>query len=87
MQSEFLNKQLGVSATLMTNGVERTLPPVTIPLTNKYSIPLQLPNDISSQGSCTVSIKFDRYFIPRDLGVNSDPRKLVIAYPRNFRFE
>jgi hypothetical protein len=85
---EMLNGPLHVTATLNPASDARTLPTQTSPITATYSIQIDLQNaNAPNDGSCEIALAFDRYFVPKERGINPDPRKLVIETPTGFQIE
>jgi hypothetical protein len=86
--SEFFQNHLIVTASVITAGSVQRLPDTPIPVTDRYQIRLNLSNaSIPPGGMCEIKIGFDRYFVPNEHAVNSDPRKLVIQIPTDFEPE
>jgi hypothetical protein len=58
--------------------------PVTIKITgNDYLIALHLdPKDIDGDRAAQIHLSFDTYFVPKDIGVSEDTRRLVIRAPQ-----
>jgi hypothetical protein len=85
---EMISNGLGVRATLKSVAGTRPLATDVSPVTSKYSIKIDLRDaNISPDGSCEISLAFDRYFVPKERGINADPRKLVIEAPTDFHLE
>jgi hypothetical protein len=72
-----------VAATLEIEGH----PPLPVPATyadtnGQYTIHLSIPPlDTSSDGMVAIRLHFNRFFVPRELGVNGDTRHLVVRPP------
>jgi hypothetical protein len=76
--------KLKVFARLLTAGEPQSLPTLVSPITSSYTIVIDvkgqtLPND----GLVDIALSFDRYFVPRERGINADPRQLVIMTPKD----
>lgn len=87
---ELLGDKLNAKATFRAGGSERNIPATVslAPAERSYSVSVDLRNiEISAGGACEIDVAFDRYFIPRERGINDDPRKLVVQAPTEFRFE
>jgi hypothetical protein len=73
--------------------VQPTRSPKTIPATiktsgNKYTITLHIdPKDIDGDRAVQVHLLFDTYFVPKDIGINSDTRRLVIKAPQEISLQ
>lgn len=49
---------------------------------HEYCIDFRLePSALGDEGPVAIDVRFDRYFVPRDVGLNPDPRKLVLFAP------
>lgn len=57
---------------------------VTFPSDDRYVVEFEVPADapLPPKGEVTLSLKFDAHFVPRDLGINSDTRELVVFGPK-----
>jgi hypothetical protein len=50
--------------------------------TDEYRIALEVdPRDLSDETALQIHLSFDAYFVPKDLGINADTRRLVIRTP------
>jgi len=47
-----------------------------------YLIRCSLPEKTAGNSSIDIRLTFSEYFVPRDLGINEDTRKLVIMAPK-----
>ena len=72
-----------VAATLEIEGRQPLLVPATYADTNgQYTIHLSIPPlDTSNDGMVAIRLHFNRFFVPRELGVNGDTRHLVVNPP------
>jgi hypothetical protein len=74
---------VGVGATVRAPG--RQPKPVAAAMTrsgNTYRINLTLaPQDLPASGEVTLHLTFDAFFVPRDLGLSTDARELVVRTP------
>ncbi len=85
---EMLPGKPSVTATLREDALEEPLPAEMSPVSGSYSITFQTQGaHIPASGACEISLTFDRYFIPKERGINADTRKLVIQAPSQFHFE
>jgi hypothetical protein len=56
----------------------------TIHPDESYEIQIDLTGTpLPESGQVQMQLLFDRYFVPKDLGINPDPRKLVIQFPKS----
>ena len=86
--SKYLKGALGTIATLAS---ERDGPATsTIPSKSaihadeSYEIEIDTAGiKLPDSGTVRLHLSFERYFIPRDLGINADPRKLVVQTPKS----
>lgn len=64
------------------NGKKKPLPASIIISGQNYEIHCQLPKEkIINENLLQISIKFSHYFIPKELGINDDERKLIFYTP------
>jgi hypothetical protein len=85
---EMLNNALGVTAVLHAGDAAYPLGMSTVTVTDQYSLRFPLPHaDARVSGMCAVVLGFDRFFVPKERGINQDARRLVILAPTTFRFE
>jgi hypothetical protein len=55
----------------------------TIRADESYDIRIDLSGTaLPDSGQVQMRLSFDRYFVPKELGINPDPRKLVIQFPQ-----
>ncbi|MDM8515109.1 hypothetical protein QUF76_02830 [Desulfobacterales bacterium HSG16] len=65
----------------------KTVPSSLLVKENRYELLIDVSEfKISDdQKTCEIKIEFDKYFIPAELGINSDTRKLVVQTPENLQ--
>jgi hypothetical protein len=74
--------KLRVSARLLAVDGPQSLPAMVSPITATYTIILDLKGQtLPSDGLVDIALSFDRYFVPKERGINADPRQLVIMTP------
>ena len=83
--SKHLNGPLGTTVTMTADPLR---PPIVVPSRatihpdESYEIRIDLSGaKLPESGQVRMELSFDRYFIPKDLGINPDPRKLVLQFP------
>ncbi len=81
--SKHLKDQLGTTVTI-TGDPGRTIPSrASIAADESYEIQIDASGiPLPDTGLVQLHLSFDRYFVPKDLGINPDPRKLVIQSPK-----
>jgi hypothetical protein len=79
----FPNDDRNVTATLETKDRPSSPVPATLTETNgQYTLQFVVPSpEIGSDNPLTIHVRFRRYFVPRDIGLNGDLRHLVIRLP------
>jgi len=84
---EHLGNSLSVRAELQTPGQPpRDVPATITPPGPEYSLVIHLDNaDIRADQDVRVKLMFDKYWVPRDVGLNEDTRQLVIMAPTQLR--
>lgn len=75
---------LGSGLTITTNSSGK-LPVRYHEENGKYRIIVDARNASGGDGLASIKLEFDRYFVPRALGINEDTRKLVIGSPTERR--
>jgi hypothetical protein len=80
---EHLGGNPNVNAKLYLAGQSPKEVPATInAYAGDYALRIELnPADLPSDGEVHLKISFDKYFVPEELGLNSDARRLVIIMP------
>jgi hypothetical protein len=80
---EHLGGNPNVNAKLYLAGQSPKEVPATInAYAGDYALRIELnPADLPSDGEVHLKISFDKYFVPEELGLNSDARRLVIMMP------
>ncbi len=81
--SKHLRGSLGTTVT-MAGGSGRTIPSrASIAADESYEIQVDASGiPLPDTGLVHLRLSFDRYFVPKALGINPDPRKLVIQFPK-----
>ena len=81
--SKHLQGSLGTTVTL-ARGPGRTIPSqASIAPDESYEIQVDASGiPLPETGLVQLHLSFDRFFVPKDLGINPDPRKLVIQFPK-----
>jgi hypothetical protein len=76
-----------VSAKLYLAGQPSGEVPATIGASaGHYTLSIELnAADLPFNGEVHLTISFDKYFVPREFGYNSDSRRLVIRVPEEVR--
>ena len=84
---ERLGNSLGVRAQLQTPGQPpKDLPATITPPGPEYSLRIHLDKaDIRTDQEVQVKILFDKYWVPKEVGLNEDTRQLVIMAPTEAR--
>jgi len=89
MLGELLAGKLHVDARMLTADAPRSLPTLVSPITTTYMIAIDLRGQplqsVRNDGSVDITLSFDRYFVPKERGINSDYRQLVIMKPASVR--
>lgn len=79
---DLIGGKLRVFARLLTGPEPRNLPALVSPITANYTIVIDLKGPtLPSDGLVDIALTFDRFFVPKERGINSDPRQLVIMTP------
>jgi hypothetical protein len=79
---DLIGGKLKVFARLLTAAGPQSLPTIVSPITGRYTIAIDLKGQtLPNDGLVDIALSFDRYFVPREHGINSDTRKLVIMTP------
>ncbi|MGD0616382.1 MAG: hypothetical protein ABSB67_01850 [Bryobacteraceae bacterium] len=74
--------RLRVSARLLSAAESQSLPTLVSPISASYKIVIDLRGQtLPSDGLVDIALSFDRYFVPKERGINSDDRQLVIMTP------
>ena len=82
--SDQIGGKLRVVARLLTAAEPHDLPTQVSPITANYRIVIDLEGQsLPSEGWVDIALSFDRYFVPRERGINGDGRQLVIMTPTN----
>jgi hypothetical protein len=76
-----MGKVPGVSVTLQCEKAAIAVPATMDVTGDQYRLRFTLPVDQMPAGAVEIFVKFDRYFVPRDLGINEDARQLVVRWP------
>jgi hypothetical protein len=77
-----LKRVPGVTVVVKAAGKEQTIPAQLDVTDFHYDLAFQVPTErLPKDGQVTVDIKFDTWFVPRDLGINDDTRELVVFSP------
>ena len=83
-----ISQKLGVRAQLETKGALKEIPtemdlPVIPGGTVSYRIVIRLnPEDIVMDRNTRIHVSFNKYFVPKRVGMNEDQRELVIMAPK-----
>jgi len=82
-----LGNRLAVRAQLYVTGQHPIEAPASITVSGgEYTLSIKLsPTEIPADTDVQVRVSFDRYFVPKELGLNSDTRRLVISVPDQIR--
>ena len=74
---------------IIENGSFKIIPGASIVTgSDHYKIVFPIPNTApNAKEFSELLITFDHYFIPYDIGINSDHRKLVVPTPTNLKFD
>jgi hypothetical protein len=85
----FPNDDRNVSATSEIDGQPTVPIPVTFSETNgQYTLHLFVPPLSGADDSpVTIRLKFNRYFVPKELGINGDTRHLAVRPPDSLHLE
>src|SRR5262249_13751918 len=74
-----LKRVPGVAVTLKAGGKEQKIPARFDVTDGRYRLDFQVPTErLPREGEVTIDIKFDTWFVPRDLGLNDDVRELTV---------
>ncbi len=78
-----------VTAMIETEGQQPLAAPAQFSETNgRYTIHVAIPSlATSSNEETTIRVRFSRFFVPKELGVNDDTRRLVVRPPDSVRLE
>jgi len=78
----WLKRVPGVSVVLKDGEKEQSLPSRFSVSGDRYELSFQVPTEhLPRDGQVAVEITFDTFFVPRELGLNEDCRKLVLFTP------
>ena len=78
---DWLGKEPGLQVQARGLTGTTTLPAFLEVNGGEYRIHIDLPRGQLPPGACDVQITFDRYFVPRDIGIGEDTRRLVVGQP------
>jgi len=80
---DWLGAVPGVQAVLrLPHSEPRKLQAVVTRDGDNYKVAIDLLKlDVSTDTKATIDLSFDRYFVPRELGINEDSRQLVLRMP------
>ena len=67
--------------------LQETVPSELFVHGNKYDLTLDVSESMiqGCQGNCEIIVEFDAFFVPAELGINSDTRRLVIQTPEKMQ--
>lgn len=83
----WLPKQPSAQAILDTPDDAREFPASFHKDGNRWELTVDLRGrPLPPSGEASVRVKFDTFFVPRDLGINNDTRQLVVEAPINVEF-
>jgi hypothetical protein len=77
----WIGRPPGVTAALQRENGQRLLPATMDVNGYDYRLRFTLPVGELEAGPVEVQVQFDRYFVPRDLGMSADSRQLVVCWP------
>jgi hypothetical protein len=85
----FPNDDRTVTATLeMEDHPPQFVPSTYVDTNGQYTIHLSVPSlDATNEGMVEIRLHFHRFFVPRELGVNEDPRHLVVRPPTSVHLD
>jgi hypothetical protein len=83
----FLGKTPGMTAQLIVPGqAPKPLAATLTPDGDEYLITIHVdPQDVPAALKTQINLTFDTYFVPAELGLNTDDRKLVVMTPTEIR--
>jgi hypothetical protein len=78
---DWLGKEPGVQVQARGLAGTTTLPASLEVQGGAYRLHIDLPRGQLPPGACDLQVTFDRYFVPHDLGIGEDTRRLVVGQP------